>query len=77
MTGSANLGLAAFEGRQHEAYVAFDGEPAWQLFEGYYQRDWKDSIPVETDALIAILPRENLPRATHRSGSMKCRLYVF
>lgn len=53
VTGSANLGLAAFEGRQHEVYVAFDGEAAWKLFESYYQRDWKDSVPVETDALIA------------------------
>ena len=52
VTGSANLSLAAFEGRQHEVYVAFDGEPAWDLFNGYYQRDWKDSVPVEADALV-------------------------
>jgi hypothetical protein len=31
VTGSANLSLAAFEGRQQEIYVAFDGEPAWTL----------------------------------------------
>jgi hypothetical protein len=53
ITGSANLSLAAFEGRQQEVYVAFDGEPAWLLFDGYYQRDWKDSVPVEADALVA------------------------
>jgi hypothetical protein len=53
LTGSANLSLAAFEGRQHEIHVAFDGEPAWQLFSTYYERDWKDSVPVEPDALIA------------------------
>ena len=53
LTGSANLSLAAYEGRQREVYVAFDGEAAWQMFDGYYQRDWKDSIPVEADALIA------------------------
>jgi hypothetical protein len=53
VTGSANLSLAAFEGRQHEVYVAFDGESAWTLFDGYYQRDWRDSVPVETDALVA------------------------
>ncbi len=53
LTGSANLSLAAFEGRQHEINVAFDGEPAWKLFQGYYQRDWKDSVPVEPDALVA------------------------
>jgi len=52
LTGSANLSLAAFEGRQHEVYVAFDGEPAWRLFDSYYQRDWKDSVPVEPDALV-------------------------
>jgi hypothetical protein len=56
LTGSANLGLAAFEGRQHEVLVAFDGEPAWRLFDGYYQRDWKDSVPIEPDALIASRP---------------------
>ena len=54
LTGSANLSRAAFEGRQHEIYVAFDGEPAWQLFDGYYQRDWKDSVPVEPDALVTV-----------------------
>jgi hypothetical protein len=52
ITGSANLSLAAFEGRQHEVYVAFDGEPAWAVFDGYYQRDWRDSVPVEADALV-------------------------
>ena len=52
VTGSANLSLAAFEGRQQEVYVAFDGEPAWRVFDGYYQRDWRDSIPVEADALV-------------------------
>ena len=56
VTGSANLGLAAFEGRQQEVYVAFDGEPAWRLFESYYQREWQDSVPVETDALVATNP---------------------
>ncbi len=52
LTGSANLSLAAFEGRQQEIYVAFDGEPAWKLFGGYYQRDYGDSVPVEPDALV-------------------------
>ena len=65
LTGSANLSLAAFEGRQHEVHVAFDGEPAWRLFDGYYQRDWKDSVPVEPDALIASRPDGTLaPRDT-------------
>jgi hypothetical protein len=52
VTGSANLSLAALEGRQQEVYVAFDGESAWSLFDGYYQRDWRDSVPVEADALV-------------------------
>ena len=56
VTGSANLSLAAFEGRQHEITVAFDGEPAWQLFDSYYRRDWQDSVPVEPDALISAQP---------------------
>ena len=56
LTGSANLSLAAFEGRQNEVHVTFDGEPAWRLLDGYYQRDWKDSVPIETDALITLRP---------------------
>jgi hypothetical protein len=56
LTGSANLSLAVFEGRQHEVNVAFDGEYAWQLFDAYYQRDWKDSVPIEPDALITSRP---------------------
>ena len=54
LTGSANLGRAAFEGWQHEILVVFDDEPAWQLFEGYYQRDWKDSVPVAPESLVAM-----------------------
>ena len=56
LTGSANLGVAAFEGRQAEVHVAFDGERAWQMFDAYYQRDWKDSVPVEPDALVTSRP---------------------
>ena len=37
-------------------HIAFDGEPAWRLFDGYYQRDWKDSVPIEPDALITSRP---------------------
>jgi len=53
VTGSANLGRAAFEGWQREILIVFDGEPAWRLFEGYYQRDWQDSVPVAPETLIA------------------------
>ena len=56
VTGSANLSIAAFEGRQQEVHVAFDGEPAWAVFDGYYQRDWRDSVPVEPDALVTERP---------------------
>lgn len=52
VTGSANLSLAAFEGRQHEVIVAFDGQAAWDEFDRYYDRDSRDSVPVEPDALI-------------------------
>src|SRR5438128_1056826 len=54
VTGSANLSLAAFEGRQQEIYVTFDGEPAWALFDGHYQRDWRDSVAIEPDALVTV-----------------------
>src|SRR3984893_2809414 len=54
VTGSANLSLAAFEGRQQEIYVTFDGEPAWRLFDGHYQRDWSDSVAIEPDALVTV-----------------------
>jgi len=56
LTGSANLSLAAFEGRQHEVHITFDGEPAWTVFDAYYQRDWKDSVPVLADALVTVRP---------------------
>jgi hypothetical protein len=60
LTGSANLSRAAFEGWQHEILVVFDGEPAWRLFDSYYQRDWKDSVPVEPDALV-VMSAEGAP----------------
>ena len=34
-------------------HVLFDGDAAWATFDAYYTRDWKDSVPVETDALVA------------------------
>ena len=52
ITGSANLSLAAFEGRQHEVIVAFDDAAAWTTFSDFYRRDCQDSVPVERDALI-------------------------
>ena len=56
LTGSANLSLAAFEGRQHEVHITFEGEAAWAVFDAYYQRDWKDSVPVLPDALVTERP---------------------
>jgi hypothetical protein len=52
VTGSANLSLAAFEGRQEEILTAFDGEPAWRRFDEHYRRDWKDSAPVDADLVL-------------------------
>ena len=52
VTGSPNLSIAAFEGRQQEVHIAFDGDAAWTVFDTYYERDWKDSVPVEREALV-------------------------
>src|SRR5271166_1326397 len=52
VTGSANLSLAVFEGRQHEIIVAVEGQAAWDEFDRYYERDWRCSLPVEPDALV-------------------------
>ena len=56
VTGSANLSVAAFEGRQQEVHVAFDGDAAWTVFDTYYGRDCKDSVPVEPDAVVTVRP---------------------
>ena len=63
VTGSANLSVVALEGRQQEVFVAFDGEAAWSLFDGYYQREWRDSVPVESDALVVRRPDGGAPTA--------------
>ena len=55
ITGSANLSLAAFAGRQEEILTVFDGTGAWELFAEYYRRDCKDSVSV--DAELLVLPR--------------------
>jgi len=52
ITGSANLSRHAFEAQQQEVYVSFDGEKAWSEFERYYQRDWRESCPVDADLLV-------------------------
>jgi hypothetical protein len=56
VTGSANLSLAAFEGRQHEIIVTFNGQSAWDAFTSYYDRDSQESLPIEPDALIVARP---------------------
>ena len=56
VTGSANLSLAAFEGRQHEIIVTFNGQSAWDAFTSYYDRDSQESLPIEPDALIIARP---------------------
>jgi hypothetical protein len=62
LTGSANLSLAAFEGRQDEILAAFDGETAWRLFDEHYQRDWQDSVPVDAD-LVMTRAKDGPPEA--------------
>jgi len=52
VTGSANLSAQAFESRQREIYVAFDGDEAWSTFNEYYQRDWAESAPVDADLIV-------------------------
>ncbi len=52
VTGSANLSAQAFEARQQEIYLSFDGESAWHAFETYYQRDWAESAPVDADLIV-------------------------
>lgn len=70
LTGSANLNLAAFEGRQHEITIAFDGEAAWERFDSYCQRDWQDSVPVAAEALV--VQQAARWRAMRRSPLRKC-----
>ncbi len=52
IAGSANLSHQAFEAQQQEVYIAFDGEKAWSEFERYYQRDWRESCPIDADLLV-------------------------
>ncbi|XQZ99539.1 restriction endonuclease PLD domain-containing protein [Komagataeibacter rhaeticus] len=56
VTGSANLSLSAFHARQHEVIITFDDPTAWHVFEDYYQRDYKQSVPVEDEILIGVSP---------------------
>ena len=65
LTGAANLGLAAFEGRQREVLVAFDGERAWRLSTG--------TTSATGRTLIASHPDGRLAPVMRRSHWMKCR----
>ncbi len=56
ITGSANLSHQAFEAQQQEVYISFDGQKAWTEFERYYQRDWRESCPVDADLLVVRNP---------------------
>lgn len=66
VTGSANLSQAAFHGRQHEIIITFDDPAAWRVFEDYYQRDYRQSVPVEDEILIGVSP-------TSKTGQMDIR----
>ncbi len=57
ITGSANLSRQAFEAQQQEIYIAFDGENAWFEFERYYQRDCRESCPIDADLLVVKNPQ--------------------
>ncbi|MDQ6705766.1 MAG: phospholipase D-like domain-containing protein, partial [Acidobacteriota bacterium] len=52
VTGSANLSSQAFEGRQQEIYVSFEGQYAYSVFDDYYRRDWAESAPVDADLIV-------------------------
>jgi hypothetical protein len=36
--------MVAFEGRQQELHLAFDGEPAWAVFNTYYRRSMNSML---------------------------------
>ncbi len=61
VTGSANLSSQAFEGRQQEIYVSFEGAYAFSVFEEYYQRDWAESAPVDADLIVEKSPEGTPP----------------
>ncbi|MDQ2901315.1 MAG: phospholipase D family protein [Acidobacteriota bacterium] len=63
VTGSANLSAQAFEGRQQEIYVSFEGKRAWTVFEDYYRRDWVESAPVDADLIVHASPNGAAPVA--------------
>ncbi len=65
ITGSANLSALAFEGRQREIYIRFDGDKAWKAFEEHYRRDCDRSDAVDAD-LIAVRNGDAEPQP--RSG---------
>lgn len=70
VTGSANLSLSAFHARQHEVIITFDDPAAWQVFEEYYQRDYKQSVPVENEILIGVSPTERTGQANIRTDPL-------
>ena len=67
VTGSANLSLSAFHARQHEVIITFDDPTAWHVFEDYYQRDYKQSVPVEDEILIGVSPTAKTGQADIRT----------
>ncbi len=68
ITGSANLSAQAFDARQQEIYISFDGKEAWSEFHRYYERDWAESCPIDADLLVIRSP-EGEPQA--RSGPVE------
>ena len=76
VTGSANLSLAAFEGRQHEIIVAFEGKAAWDEFDRYYERDWGCSLPSSRMRWSLPAPTDRVVRARRRWRWKRCRSYA-
>lgn len=61
VAGSANLSLAALNGRQRETFIAFDGEEAYRSFLDHYARD-AEADPIDADLLVT-------PTASHEGPS--------
>lgn len=66
VTGSANLSAMAFEGRQQEVYIAFDGTKAYDSFSEYFERDYKESDAIDADLIVIEVP--DAPPEPRKSG---------
>jgi hypothetical protein len=72
LTGSANLGRAAFEGWQHEILIVFDDEPAWRS-KAITSATGRTACPWHRRPWLRSTPMANWRRATRRCRSRRCR----